>query len=327
MIHTPEFQYFRQPSEAEHRPHFSYASTITVENFVRIVGPVKFSPDDKVKCQIKQPDKPHRCGQDHFNGWIAVNKDGEEGYIGSTCGARDLKANEIFGLEKKRVDAEIAIYESIEILSRILADRPGYQRRTHALEQELNDLRYRVTGIRDALPAPTINFLRNITRTGGGNRVGVEYLTIRKDKDSTERTWTPNVVGTIQGYALLEPGNITTPLHQIEQIISSLDEVHINRCAGIKNLRRWAETLGQFPTTEKAVESVRSDFKNFMAPSNLKLLLLTIRNENVRTEIAELVLRKTGGDTTSQADCRRLVAEYDAELRSAQKNDGMRIMV
>jgi hypothetical protein len=122
MASTPVVRIFRHPSEAEARPEFSLDCEITEQNFSHIIGPTRFTKDTKVRCQIRQPDNHYRCKQEHWNGWVAANGRGEEGYIGSVCGDRDLNSSERYRLEKKRVNAEVRLIEFLEILDDLLAD-------------------------------------------------------------------------------------------------------------------------------------------------------------------------------------------------------------
>lgn len=323
---------FRHPSEAEQREGFSLDCEITVANFASIVGPVQFTADTAVRCQIRQPEKAHRCGQIHWNGWVAANDKGEVGYIGSVCGDRDLKASERYGLEKRRVRAAIRLAEYLEILQNILADRPEYERQIHEVHAQLDDLYYRATGIKQSLPDQVIRSIREMTMTGA-TRVTLEYLQIKKgryvedgkEKEHVERTWTPHTVGTLRGLSIFDYPTIAGPRNMAKSIIACLPAVKLDGSAGVDKLKDWSETLGQLPLIQDATVRAEAALNDFTDIDNLRLLPLLVRNEALRAEAARYVLQRHTDEFVSKAAGRDFVRELDRELRSARKNDGMRI--
>lgn len=324
MSNAPTGYVFRHPDEAEQRSTFSLGSEITVENFRGIIGATEFTEDTAVRCQIRQPQNTFRCSQTHWNGWVAVNDKGEEGYIGSVCGDRDLQANALFAKEKSRVRAEIRLSDYVEILGKILSDRRGYERRAQGCLAKLEELQYKTTGIKDSLPRQIMQALRSMGRTGNAP-VGVRFLQIRRDEDDVEKTWTPHTVGNLRGVSLFDYATIYEPRQQAQAIMSCLSEVQLDRSAGIKNLKEWSETLGSLDTIERATDAAEVTFSEFTSPNNLKLLLLLEPNEGVREQVALFILRRDTEEFVSKAAGRRFVVEFDKELRAIQKNDGIRI--
>ena len=156
--------------------------------------------------------------------------------------------------------------------------------------------------------------------------MGVQYLDVKVDKDGhEERTWTPQIVGNLRGVSVIDFKTVTGPLFKVEKIIECLGQVRLDRDAGIDNLKRWSETLGSLDSVEETAVKAEDAFNAFTQPDNLQLLLLINSKPEVRSEVAQLVL-KCDGQKASKTDSKHFAEDYYATLRSARKNDGMRIL-
>lgn len=319
---------FRSRKEVEGRANFSFDTEISIHNFKGLVGLVQFPEEDKIRCQVRKPDG-RRCRKVHWNGWVAVNQSGDEGYIGGVCANRDFKNTIIqgtFEIEKKKVWKEIRLTQYLEVLSDLLSDRDGYERRLTKIHEQMDDIHYHARGVIDTLPRPVVEKLREMHRTAN-NRVAVEYCYVEKDKKGREyRTWLEQNIGTLQGVGIVDFKTTLKPLNDAESLIKCLNEVRIDRSAGKDKLKEWSETLGRLNEIQTSADDAESQYRAFTRSANMQLLLLLVRNQGKRAEVARYLLRRQGNDLASLDDGRSYIAEFDASLREANKNRDFRLL-
>ncbi len=330
MIKDQEFFYFRHPSEVDGRSEYSPDAVIDADNFVRIIGGTKFAADDKVQCQVSAKHRKGRCKSEHWNGFVALNANGEIGYMGSTCGKRYLSSNEAFEREMRHAERMTRLHESAEALRLLLEDGDKIRRRAERVRDSIGNLRYHAIRTRDSMPKPTRSYLKDVLKGGQGQQVGVQYLTIRKAKnknDDDEYDWRTEIVGSIQGVSTIDIRPITKVVSDAENILQCLHEARADVDAGQKDLRRWSEAIGGIDELEGRADAIQSAHDAFHESANLRLLLLTSRSGPLRDDIAEFILNREGQRMISKSDCQCMVRDYDAALSSARDHQGFRILV
>lgn len=320
-------EYFRQRIEVETRPAFNADCEISIENFDGLVGLVRFIEDEQVTCQIRRPDGS-RCGQIHWNGWVAVNKDGDEGYIGRDCADRHFKASdryEEFANQKRTVRLAIQESQYLEILEGILsddtfADRAGRVReQVKVVAQESND-------IVSSLPRRVIERLQEIHKTFN-NSVSVDYeYTERDEKGNVRTTLSRQRVGTFRGAAFVDFKTAAKPMTDISQLLSCLDEAKLGKASGKVKLKEWTETLGRLSELELTADGLLSRLKAFANLDNLKLLLLLAKNEQDRIRVARLLLRRKGKQNADIEDGIDYLEQFDESIRERNKGRDFRLV-
>lgn len=316
---------FRDPREVEARRRFTLDCEISIENFVKLIGKTAFKRDDWVSCQIRKPDS-HRCGKSFGDGWVALNADGHEGYIGGDCADRDFKnASERYSSERRRMDAHFEALDYITVLNSLLQDRPAFERELSDIESRAERAYSHAESLRSALPRKIVECLIERHKVSNG-RLTVIYKYVEKEKDGAQKvSWVPQTVAGIGGLPIIHFATTLAPKVAVERITKCLDEVHVDSSAGKDNLKHWSETLGTMGQVTAAVEAAEVALRNFMKRENLQKLLLLTESPAARDEMALFILRRQGNPAATTDDARRMVDVFDQGIRDRNRGRDFRI--
>lgn len=315
---------FRDPREVEVREHFNPDCEISIKNFVRIIGKTAFKKDDWVACQIRKPDN-RMCGTKFGDGWVALNQDGDEGYIGCVCADRDFQASSRYQYEKRRVEAHFAVLDHIALIEEHLKDRPTFERRAADVAARAEAAYRQAEGLRESLPRKIVECLIDRHRTAN-NRLSVFYEYLEKQDDGRlKSSWAGKAIASIGGLPIIDFKTTLIPNDDARKLLECLKEVRAEASAGRDKLKRWSETLGTLSRVEAQVESAEGALRSFTKIENLKSLLLLTSNYVARDEMALFILRRQGNREATMGDARELVDEFDDEIRAANKGRDFKI--
>jgi hypothetical protein len=323
---------FRDPREVEARRRFTLDCEISIENFVKLIGKTAFKPDDWVYCQIRKPNG-HRCGTKFGDGWVALNADGDEGYIGGDCADRDFDASQTYKVERSRMKAHFDVRDLVTVLENQLRDRPAFEHRLQDVLQRAERSYSQAESLRSALPRKIVDSLMQRHKVSNVSlNVLYKYVEEEKEKqkDGSQKvkviaSWVPQTIARIAGLQAIHFATTLTPKVNAERIAKCLDEVRIEASAGKENLQRWSETLGTLGQVTSAIEAAEAALRNFTKLENLQALLLLTENPAMRDEMALFILRRQGNREATTDDARRMVDAFDQGVRDRNRGRDFRI--
>lgn len=309
---------FRDPLEVETRPPFNLRCEITEENFVRIVGKVKFKPDDKVQCQIRKPNGK-KCGKKYQDGWLALNQMGHEGYIGGICAGIHFQDNLHYKAEVERATQETEITEYLEVLRLHLDARPTIKEDVQRIHGRLRKIANGIEEVCERLSKKVILKLRDMAK-GSATTVYVDYKYFRKDekgKDVVE--WRRQAIGRLQGLTLLLAAR-SPAFFFAEAPIRCLDEIELERSAGADKLSEWANVVATFAELETETDSLDRRFKNLVSQQNLSLMLLLTGVTEDQNKIIRCILHRQGQREIDREHLDQYIADFDVQIEQRNGN-------
>jgi hypothetical protein len=320
-----EAKYFRSFSEIRLREAFDPDCEITVENFVSLIGEYHFA-EDEVPCQVRPIDQSRRCFEEHKNGWLGRRKDGKEALIGRVCGTKYFHASSAFIAQRRRLARELNINGYIE---RLQATR-GASLYAEELERTIVRLRAVRTAAKDweeRLPTLIVSRLQRMVKSSNA-AVGVEFRYEDEDDDGNPTVeWVSYQLGVVAGVAICDQARMGALFKVLHEIRDAHREARIDRSAGERDLRRWADKLDELPNCVGRVSELESALNSFREPSSLQLLCFTVANQDIAINMARVVIEEQhGGHAGAPVSPRTLYKELAADVRAHAGGRDFRVL-
>lgn len=312
-------RYFRSYKEISTREAFDPECEITPENFAGLVGPYHFADEDEVSCQVRCANQRKRCNEGHKRGWLGRTKDGKEALIGRVCGRKHFKANAAFVADRRRINSGLNITRHLQRLEATRGSQEFAATLKNALEH-LKVIRAEVESWQDRLPASIVTRLRNMAKSGiGAVRVQFKYVD-EDEKGNPKPEWVPNQIEPISGFIIWDQQRIRSLFKALHEIRHAFDDAVLDRCAGERRLRAWADKLSELPPRAREVAELKSGLGSFSAPDNVRRLCFIVRNQNDGIAVARIAVEQERGRAAATMEAaRRLYNELRARI-SARAN-------
>jgi hypothetical protein len=308
-------KYFRDFREIASREAFDTACEITVENLASLIGEYHFA-EEEVSCQVRRLDQSSRCSEGHKKGWLGRRKDGKEGLIGRICGTKYFNASSVFVAQRRRITSELNVASYIERLNATKGD-PAYAGELERTIGRLRAVRAATGDWHERLPAQIVARLQEMARSGNPS-VGVVFRYEDEDDDGNPKPdWVPDQIGAVSGVAVWDQGNVRALFHALHEIRDTLREAHIDRAAGERKLRLWADKLDELSSCTGRVTELESALESFSELSNLRLLCFLVHNQDIAMNVARVVIeQESGAAAATPSAARALYKELSASVRT-----------
>jgi hypothetical protein len=278
--------HFTSRLEMETRPKFDHNCLITADNYDHLVANYVLPPVDRVRCRVLRVHKP--CSKVHGLGFLAVTKQGTEGYIGNRCkAARGWGEGSTFAHDSARLLLQIEIDD---LLSRHAAANSdaGIQTRIAQSCATYEALSADVSALRSRLPAPVFLRLVDLVKRG---QSAVTVLVAYQDpperpgKPLPRPRWVEHQVGVIRA-----PDALTDGLNALKGRLKSIRvalSAQLDSDTPRKALQKLMREIDGLSDVERELERRVSGFKQFRDPSNIaQCALLARSHEDQRTVLA-----------------------------------------
>jgi hypothetical protein len=320
-----EAKYFRNFREITSREAFDADCEITVESFASLIGEYHFA-EEEVSCQVRRLDQSSRCSEGHKNGWLGRRKDGKEALIGRICGGKYFNASSAFVAQRKRITSELNITRYIERLQATRGDS-AYASDLQRTIGRLKVVREAAGDWRERLPARTITRLQQMAKSGN-SAVGVQFR--YEDEDDIGNPivdWVQDQIGVVSGVAIFDQSKVGVLFQALHGIRDTLCEAYIDRAAGERRLRQWADKLDQLSSCSGRVAELESALESFSEPSNLRLLCFLVPNQDIGMTVARVVIKQeSGADAATSSAARALYNELSASVRARAAGRDFRVV-
>lgn len=154
-------EFFSSFTELEARPAFSLDNSITVENFVALIGEYHF--EEQVKCQLLK--EKGICNHLHNHGWVGLNTAGQEALIGNNCAQNHFNAHSGFRQEKSRVTREIKRRKALAEIQDYIDRKDEILMTLDNIKNTAVEVRRITDNINKSFPGDVVRFIFNAQRT------------------------------------------------------------------------------------------------------------------------------------------------------------------
>ncbi len=312
---------FKDYDEIEKRENFNPDCGVTLDNFKSLIGPYVFS--EKQGCQIDKPEG--HCGRPHRRGWLGLTKDGEEALIGGHCARKYFQADANFAMEKRRINREISISDSLDTLNSLLSNRVRFEKSLETEFARMRQLRSSRKSLESRLPQRLLQALYAMAKTGSRS-VSIQIQYIERDEGGNEKSeWVEQPMGNISGSSIWLYSSLGSVFALLTAIEKTLGEVTLTRDAGEKSLKKWSSTLSELSALTTAIDKLQADYASFIEFDNLMLLTFLIASRDEQVQIVRLALEYRGDSSPSDADAEKLLKKMEAEIRAGNGNRNFRV--
>lgn len=315
---------FRSPSEARSvRPNLDQSCNIPLKDFERLIGRYAFPRAEWVRCQLEENGSV--CRQEHGNGWIAMRKDGKEGFIGKDCAHAHFGADSNFAAEATRITRELRINDLVKRLKDRFDD-PIFRSRLEAAVERQKVLRDAVGRGRHRWPEPLLLRLASMTKTGN-RAVTIEIQYSETDSESGRETvtWQPAMLGNIAAPEGLNPARIREIAKRLEAVWETLNQAVPSNEQPEKLLRKWNGSLDDVDRCEAELEEVSASLQAFERPENLRLLCWLVRQDHLQLAVVRAVLELSGTGVVTEAAVRSTRRTWHDAIRAAHGDRDFRV--